>query len=126
MFFTCLLRKSKLILYCQRRQSYGKATEKRQVKILQKYYTYKPHVKMRILELEEVKLMRAILKGANVKQICKDLYNKGEIPTARDQTIWETLRGESNQFETLLAVVEEAKIRKEALHKKIKSRIASL
>lgn len=70
---------------------------------------------------EQKKEIVDLLKGFNVTQLCKELHNKGLIPSKRRSTIREVLEGKSKMYDTLYAVVEEAKKRKAKLEKKLKS-----
>lgn len=73
---------------------------------------------MKITDAKREEIKQA-LRGVSVADICRQLHKKGKISSARAATVWEVLRGDSENFNTLLEVVKEAKRRKQAAAKKL-------
>ncbi|MEZ2446104.1 hypothetical protein AB6805_30525 [Chitinophaga sp. RCC_12] len=79
------------------------------MKILQKLNRYKYGLKMIKLSAEQEQEIRGVLRGVNVAGICRDLHRKGKIQSPRVQSVWEALRGDRENIDTLTLVVKEAR-----------------
>lgn len=61
------------------------------------------------LESNKVEEVKGLLKQVKVAAVCRSLFKKGRISSPRPATVWEVLRGESDNLDTLNEVVKEAR-----------------
>ena len=65
--------------------------------------------------------IESLLEKVNVTGICRELYRKRKIPNSRTATVYEVLRGKSENFDFLAAVVKEARLIVKQRSKKVQS-----